>query len=381
MNKIRRQAIKLQQGKRVLFLSSFFVKDFLVENFYRVDRLDIQAGEGIQRLLNESRARRFGEDINDADEANEAFLPTSIFLATEGKIDYDEISRELLLSDESNVLPFDVVDGQHRIEGLKHAAGVNKRILDFPVSVVIAHELNNANRMLQFLTVNSKQEPVSSGVVQAITARFTRMLELEPLPYLPPWHRRKVEGGGDSNALDLVKALGSEEGSPWYNRVHFVDSPRQPSYTMKQAAFVNHIKRVILARGHPLAVVDFRKRKDILKNYWNAVLSVCGRGVEDRDEFAGSSAILKTISLEFFNMLLAPIYNVLARDRSYTKEDFEKILLVAAENLEGEARAILTSEFWEKGGKAAVHNKGYLVKFIPDFTKAISNTDADDIRV
>lgn len=95
MDKIKRPAIKLLQGRRVLFLSSFLVRDFMSDGFYRIDRLDVEAGEGMQRLLNEARAKRFGRDMNSADEYNEAFLPTSVFLATAGTIDYDESARAL----------------------------------------------------------------------------------------------------------------------------------------------------------------------------------------------------------------------------------------------------------------------------------------------
>lgn len=129
-------------------------------------------------------------------------------------------------------------------------------------------------------------------------------------------------------------------------------------------------------------VKDHDRRVAILNNYWNAIMKVCGRGVEDMEDFQDNSTIMKAVSLEFFHVLLAPMFNQLAHGKSYTEQDFEKILLIAAENLEGEPRTFLTSEFWKKGGKAGGLNKAHLIKFIPQFVEAISNAGvADDIKV
>ncbi|MYD53442.1 MAG: hypothetical protein F4W96_03940 [Chloroflexi bacterium] len=146
MKEMRSPAVRLQQGKRMLFMTQFAVRDLISENFYKVDRLDVQGGSGMQRLLNQSRARSFSRDILAADKYNEAFLPTSVFLATNGSISFDEKSKEIFFSGDrkGDVFPFDVVDGQHRLEGLGMAARENPRILDFPVAVVIAHQMSEA---------------------------------------------------------------------------------------------------------------------------------------------------------------------------------------------------------------------------------------------
>ena len=49
---IRRPAIRINQGRRTLFLTSFTVGDFMTHGFYQVDHLDVHEGTGMQRLLN-----------------------------------------------------------------------------------------------------------------------------------------------------------------------------------------------------------------------------------------------------------------------------------------------------------------------------------------
>ena len=172
MSEFRQPAVQIQQGKRTLFLTSFTVRDFLSDGFYRVNRLDVQGAKGMQRLLSKARARSFAKDINEADDHNEVFLPNSVFLATEGIISYDEQQHQLFFDSDSahNVCPFDVIDGQHRIEGLKIAAEKNERLMDFPISVVVAHKMNETEKMLQFGTI--KHRAVDQGVAQHIARAF-----------------------------------------------------------------------------------------------------------------------------------------------------------------------------------------------------------------
>jgi len=238
MPEIRKPAVRIRQGKRSLFLTSFTVGDFMQPNFYRVDELDVQEAKGMQRLLNRSRANSFGRDMKNADDHDEAFLPTSIFLATGKSISYDEGTKELFFASDSGVCPLDVVDGQHRIKGLEMATEQNERLKNFPVSVVIADNLSEAEKMLQFVTVNTKQKTVDAGVAQHIMARFTQMLEVDDLPWLPSWLRKRAEKGSDEKALAIARYLDNEESSPWYGRIHFADKPRNKQHTINQSTFV-----------------------------------------------------------------------------------------------------------------------------------------------
>src|SRR5262249_34414835 len=57
-----------------------------------VETLDASEGKGYQRLLNETRAKRPADYLLDAHTSPEAFLPTSVFLAT------DKVTHGRLLS-------------------------------------------------------------------------------------------------------------------------------------------------------------------------------------------------------------------------------------------------------------------------------------------
>lgn len=385
MAEIRCPAVRIQQGKRTLFLTTLTVRDFGRDGFYRVDRLDVQSSSGMQRLLNESRARQFGNDIADADGHNEAFLPTSVFLATEGKISYDEQANELFFDTDSRfgVCPLDVVDGQHRIEGLRKAAARQDRLLDFPISVVIAPNMGETERMLQFVTVNTKQRVVDKGVESHIKARFSKMLDVEPLPYLPGWLRKDVEKGADERALEIVLALNGDESSPWHQRIQLADEPTiRGRSVIKQNTFVAALKRHPLNKNHPYnnLALAADKRIVVLKNYWQAIddLLIAPLGnPESRD----TSVVFKYNGVEFFLSVLSPILNVLAREADYTVDAIRTCIQAAGDRLDGESVAIMSPEFWQSGGEASAMNKAGIDNLASSFRRALVDSTPEGARV
>ena len=381
MSEIRRSAVKLQQGKRTLFLSYFHVREF-TDDFYQVDRLDVRDATGSQRLLHEPRARALGRDIIGADDVNEAFLPTSIFLATSGNISYDENTKEMFFDTlpHHKVCPFDVVDGQHRIEGLKIAAQQSERIKDFAIATVIAVNMNETERMLQFVTVNTKQQSVSSGVEQHIMARFSRMLMTENLPYLPLWVENKAEKGDDAKAIEIVLFLNDTPGSPWRNRIHLTSDPliERRGKSIKQDSFVKYIKRILPAKSHFLYTVASNEDEahKILLNYWKAVDSVFTPPHNDDERI--NTVVYKSSGLEFFLNILSQVLVILARDHSqqpYTVDKMKSCLMSAEDALSPSESEVMSPDFWLIGSSASQQNRAGMSKLAASFTAALKQSN------
>ena len=373
MSQIRKSAVKLEQGGMRLFLTSFTVRDFMREQFYRVDRLDVAEGQGMQRLLEDARTKRFGVDFTEAHNKGEALLPTSVFLATDGNIDFDENAGEIVFDSSPNadVCPFDVVDGQHRIEGLRRVAGQigGQALLDFPVATVIATGLDEAERMLQFIVVNTKQEKVDEGVAQHIISRFTDMDGVTDLPYLPNWLRRKIEQGDANRALKLVIKLNEHQDSPFRGRIQMADKYKTPAHTVNQKSFVNYLTKFVLTASHPLLVIenDPNKQFSILNNFWRAVMHV------SVGEYKERTSVFTASGIEFFLQIFGAVLNELAKRGSYTVNDFEKCLRSATDFLdEGEHANIISPEYWKKGGPASVLNSAGRTKITKQYCIALA---------
>jgi DGQHR domain-containing protein len=166
---IQTRASPVRQGNLKLFTTSLRVRDLVSDGFYSVETLDPTnpGDKGYQRLLNEARARRLADYVLNGLDAQDSFLPTSVFLATAAPLDFDEETSTLTI-DPAITGSFSVVDGQHRLEGLRLAAQRDDRTLDFELPVNIAVELPHLHQMCHFLIVNSTQKSVDKSVEQRI---------------------------------------------------------------------------------------------------------------------------------------------------------------------------------------------------------------------
>ena len=124
------------------------VRDLVSDNFYSVETLDPENANdnGYQRVLNTSRAKKLADYILKGQDSQDAFLPTSVFLATDKSITFNEGDNTIEINT-GLVGPFSVVDGQHRLEGLRMAAQKDPRVLDFetPVNIAINLPKDSAN--------------------------------------------------------------------------------------------------------------------------------------------------------------------------------------------------------------------------------------------
>ena len=143
-----------------LYATSLKVSDLKRPNFYAISKLDpADAGPGYQRLLNEGRAKKLSDYLLDGQTEKDAFLPTSIFLATNKDIAFHSATNTITF-DVNQIGPFNVVDGQHRIAGLVLAAEKNPEMLEFEIPVNIAVSLDEISQMCHFLIVNTTQRSV-----------------------------------------------------------------------------------------------------------------------------------------------------------------------------------------------------------------------------
>lgn len=364
--KIRKPAIKIVQGKHTLYATTFTIADFLRgDEFYRVDQLDVADATvgGYQRLLDERRAKALAKDLVNAAVNDEMVLPTSILLATAGEVAYNGTTKEISFSTDpkEGTCPFNVVDGQHRIEGLRQFATEVPDMAGFPVAVNIATGLNTPQQMLQFVTVNTKQRTVDKGLVKHITARFTGMEGFETLPYLPSWLEREVEKGADKLATDIVAYLSDEADSPWCGKITRVNASRERGHTVKEYAFANSVISHILSANNPLSRKEPDMRNKILKNYWRAVDSLFVAG--------GNTVVYKTTGINFFHLVSAVVIGRCDDLKDYRVETIKSIFQKAHEELG--AAGYMYPEWWESGNEASGMNRGGIAQCASELSKAV----------
>jgi|SRR5438477_6767219 len=363
MPTIRIPAAQVCQGSLVLYATSIKVKDLVRDNFYTVETLDPDDNDkGYQRLLNKARAKKLADYIVRGQDSKDAFLPTSVFLATDKAIPFEANSNTIEINP-SVIGPFSVVDGQHRLEGLKMAAEKDPRVLDFEVPVNIGINLPKIAQMCHFLIVNTTQKSVDKSVEQRIIARLTEALDVEDLPSLPKWILNTVEKGEIEKATKYVDYLNEAEDSPWKGKIQMANAESDEA-TISQRSFVKAIVKYVLTANNPLTIVkDFEKEKKIFLNYWKAVEAILDDG--------NSSVLYKYNGVELFCKFSIPFFMKLQDRGNFKVSTMEALLKSCLENVEGDYAGVGHPEWWAKGGKASFLNAGAINVVSQEMSKAL----------
>jgi DGQHR domain-containing protein len=357
-------AARVRQGGLVLYATALKVKDLISEDFYSVETLDPEDTDdkGYQRLLNKARAKKLADYIVQGQDSQDAFLPTSVFLATDKSIDFNENNNTIEI-DTALVGPFSVVDGQHRLEGLKMAAHKDARVLDFETPVNIAINLPKIAQMCHFLIVNTTQKSVDKSVEQRIIARLSDALDVEDMPSLPRWILKTVERGEVEKAIRFVDYLNETDGSPWKGKILMANADGDGA-TINQRSFVKAIVKYVLTANNPLASFsDFDREKKIFLNYWKAVASLLDDG--------NATVLYKYNGVELFCKFSIPFFTTLLDRKSFTVATMEELLSTCFNNVEGDYAGVGHPDWWAKGNKASFLNAGAINVVSQEMSKAL----------
>ncbi len=366
--KIVRPASLVKQGALVLYATSLKVSDFLIENFYSIERLDPENinEKGYQRLLNKGRARKLCDYIVGGQATKDAFLPTSIFMATDKSIPFDP-SNNTIEIDISEICPFNIVDGQHRVEGLKMAAEKDSRVLGFELPVNIAVNLSEIEQMCHFLIVNTTQKSVDEGVAQRIQARLTKAIGVDPTPHLPKWIMQSVQKGEDEKSLQYVYFLNNTQNSPWKGKIKMANEESKDG-SINQKSFVKAIKKYILTVDNPIADREAADRQHrIFLNYWTAIVNIIGD--------SESSILFKYYGVEIFCRFFVPfLRTVINHIGDFKVQTLQDLLEQVFDNAEGLAAGVGHIDFWTKGGTASGLNASALHRLNAEMVKSLHKT-------
>jgi DGQHR domain-containing protein len=361
-------ASRVQQGLLTLFSTAIRVRDLIAPGFYSIETLDPDDAndKGFQRVLNTARAKKLADYIVKGQDSGDAFLPTSVFLATSKSIPFDAATHTITF-DTSTIGALSVVDGQHRLEGLKMAAMKDARVLNFEVPVNIAIQLPKIAQMCHFLIVNTTQKSVDKSVEQRIIARLTQALELEDMPSLPKWISNTVQKGEVDQAIRLVDFLNTSDESPWKGRIKMANDDDSEGASLNQKSFVKAIVKYVLTANNPLsALADPEKERKIILNYWKAIAKLLDDG--------NAAVLFKYNGVELFCKFSIPFFMKLQDKGSYTVSTMTTLLQQCFNNVEGEYAGVGHPEWWASGSKASFLNAGAINVVSQELARALNKS-------
>lgn len=193
---------------------------------------EIETYIGIQRELNKNREKDLGRYVNLID----ASFPNSIILAISSEYaTYDPISKKMSIVLKQDVAK--VLDGQHRIAGLRHYEKDSKT---FQCIVTIYIDMDLEDQAIVFATINKEQKSVSNSLVADLFA-FAES--------------RSPQKTGHN----IARALNRKEESPFFGKIKILGTARnKEKETITQATFVQSLLKYI--SPNPQSDRDFFKR-------------------------------------------------------------------------------------------------------------------------
>ncbi len=192
---------------------------------------------GVQRVLDPKREIEIGKYVNFVD----ATFPNSIIVNLLSKdAIYDEENNILYIKDEESVAS--VLDGQHRIAGLKHL----KEGSNFDCIVTVFIDLELEDQAIIFSTINTEQKKINKSLA-ADLAEF--------------YNSRSPQ----RTCHNIARALRENEKSPFYNKISILGSAKKgEGESLTQYQFVKELLKHI--SKSPLEDRDVLKRKDFWGN-------------------------------------------------------------------------------------------------------------------
>lgn len=241
--------IKVEQPIGTFYLTS--LKASILAKIATVNRRN-ESPDAVQREQSESRIKEISKYCGDSD----ATFPTPIIIAVNesAQIKIDEDSSQFLFNEDEVI--GEVIDGQHRLEGLK----MSNHITRFELPVVFMFNLYPEEKAYVFSIINSKQTRVNMSLIYDLFALSTKRS-----PY--------------KTCHEIARALNKEENSPFHNRLKMLGKKEegQDLASLSQGTFIKYLVELIskkpdedtrkLKREEKL-IISENEQKCVLREYF-----------------------------------------------------------------------------------------------------------------
>lgn len=336
--------VQIKQHRREFYLVKMTAETLVSISYTSVRGQSAEEG-AVQRLLNPRRIAgltRFALEGGD--------YPSCVvlnwvnkgrpLLIVDGKID---------ISDEAQSAQ--IIDGQHRIAGLKEAIKSKSEIKELEIPVAIYDGLDTRACADIFISMNTEQKPVSKSLVFDLYGVSSEYL---------------VDSAA-VRAKDIATVLNEDTLSPYYQLIKFPGSPRMRGGIALSTA-VTALKPLVEVKGalEQVGIKELERQTTVLYNLFDAIRTKYDSAWSSADNpFIYASGFMG--ALDFFRNKLIDYCNL---RKSFTRETISNVIALDSSNL------ILQSEVRGQSGSsaAAIIFERLVECFHPD-------TDAGSIEI
>jgi len=349
-------AVAFQQGvgqdhgqEMILFAApaSWLLRHAKVDRWLPESESEDPALQGYQRIVSDSHVTAISRYLRGAlrratpTESLPVF-PTSILLSSREPLDFTPLPKD---SGDSPTwvrlgklqigpdIELWIVDGQHRLEGIKHAieeasADVQALLGDYHLPVTVMVCQNKIDEMLHFVTINKEAKSVRTDLAERL---------LDTIRQIDPGliSDNRAEQIDDRSArLAIVKFLESQPAQPWFGRIAKPNERRSGEKVASEGQLSKSLRHICSAR--PIAW-HVEQLQTFIVDFWSTVSDLVPAAFAAPDQHV----IQKGPGFASLHRLLP---NIVAsyRDRKGLKE-----------MLEGVGPYFTEADYWAKGGEAS----------------------------
>lgn len=308
--------------------------------------------QGYQRPPERSRITRIGTYLMK--EAGNGLFPTAVLLSSRQKVSYDKQSATIWIPKEA---PLQIVDGQHRLAGLKYAIEEKEegKLRRLTIPFVVIESPDKLVEMTQFRIVNGTAKQVRTDLVNMIlTATYVDTPRTD-IPKKDQW--RIV-------VSNVVDRLAKDGDSPWHDLVVLPgESTSRGSSNGKVAratSLITSLRPVYVWLKDASGILDqecstledeIDYMYDLVVSYWSALVAVVPEAFKSPEDYV----IQKTPGLFSLHKLLRHLLgNLYMGRREFDATTFVEFL--------SESPEVTDASFWHKdAARASVYGsmKGF----------------------
>ena len=335
-------AIKVEQNGRELYVTTMTAEQLKDENFVRVDEYSSASDSGYQRLPSDSRMNAFARYVSRA----KGISPLSVTLSARQPVKFRSTSGSVGKLSIPENSPLWIVDGQHRIGGLRALLDDHAEYGNFALPVVIVPTYGvkadgevdaEYEEAKEFLVINRTQKGVRADLAERFLGRLVRTEGADVIQGLPSQITRGIEWV--PKATEIVDKL--NESGPWKGKIRMPNDPKGTTVAA-QKSFTDSLEPI-------LASADFKAYRsdeiaEFLRRYWGAISELCPEAFEHPEDYV----LQKTTGLFVLHGVFPTVARMAGKAGKITEETIKGVL--EREPLED----YMKSDYWSSSSGAGL---------------------------
>lgn len=212
-------------------------------SYVKTRKITEGVSEGTQRELDSARVKAISQYCEDPD----ATFPTPFVLAINSNdiLHFEEENGIFRMEFDDNRKIAEIIDGQHRIEGIKANKQFNTELM-----IVIMFDLTSEEKAYVFSTINSNQRTVPKSLIYDLFE-----VSNNRSPY--------------KTCHEIARIMNSSSNSPFFKRLKMLGRKESENEILSQGAFVSHLLTLITDNADKDTILI--KNREILRPNENKI--------------------------------------------------------------------------------------------------------------